>query len=62
MDVRSLVEQLKGIRCATTIRQKGLKVMSCPDAIGRVIEKVMQLQNNRTEKRRTSNSIRVRRF
>jgi ribonucleoside-diphosphate reductase alpha chain len=40
MDVRSLVEQLKGIRCATTIRQKGLKVMSCPDAIGRVIEKV----------------------
>jgi ribonucleoside-diphosphate reductase alpha chain len=46
MDVRSLVEQLKGIRCATTIRQKGLKVMSCPDAIGRVIEKVMQLQNN----------------
>lgn len=46
MDVRALVEQLKGIRCATTIRQKGLKVMSCPDAIGRVIEKVMQLQNN----------------
>ena len=45
MDVKSLVEQLKGIRCATTIKQKGLKVMSCPDAIGRVIEKVMKLQN-----------------
>ncbi|HHW49470.1 MAG TPA: vitamin B12-dependent ribonucleotide reductase [Clostridiaceae bacterium] len=45
MDVKSLVEQLKGIRCATTIRQRGLKVMSCPDAIGRVIEKVMKLQN-----------------
>ncbi|HOJ12041.1 MAG TPA: vitamin B12-dependent ribonucleotide reductase [Clostridiales bacterium] len=46
MDVKSLVEQLKGIRCATTIRQKGLKVMSCPDAIGKVIEKVMKLQSN----------------
>ncbi|NLC69613.1 MAG: vitamin B12-dependent ribonucleotide reductase [Clostridiaceae bacterium] len=46
LDVKSLVEQLKGIRCATTIRQKDLKVMSCPDAIGRVIEKVMHLQNN----------------
>jgi len=45
MDVKSIVEQLKGIRCATTIRQRGLKVMSCPDAIGRVIEKVMKLQN-----------------
>ncbi len=46
MDVRALIEQLKGIRCATTIRQKDLKVTSCPDAIGRVLEKVMHLQNN----------------
>lgn len=49
IDVNSIVEQLKGIRCATTIRQRGLKVMSCPDAIGRVIEKVMKLQNIRRE-------------
>ena len=49
MDVNAIVEQLKGIRCATTIRQKGLKVMSCPDAIGKVIEKVMKLQNIRRE-------------
>lgn len=45
MDVRSLVEQLKGIRCTSTIRKDGIKVMSCPDAIGRVIEKVMKLSN-----------------
>ncbi len=45
MDPKSLVEQLKGIRCISTIKQKGLNVMSCPDAIGRVIEKVMKLQN-----------------
>ncbi len=45
IDAKSIVEQLKGIRCPSTIRQKGLKVMSCPDAIGRLIEKVLQLQN-----------------
>ena len=40
MDEKAIVEQLKGIRCPSTIRQKGLKVLSCPDAIGRLIEKV----------------------
>ncbi len=49
MDVKSIVEQLKGIRCPSTIRQKGLKVMSCPDAIGRLIEKVAKIQGNRDE-------------
>lgn len=47
IDVKSIVEQLKGIRCPSTIRQKGLKVMSCPDAIGRLIEKVAKLQNGK---------------
>ena len=37
-----LVEQLKGIRCHSTLRQKDLKVLSCPDAIGKVLEKVLQ--------------------
>jgi len=37
--VESIVEQLKGIRCHSTIRKKGLKVLSCPDAIGRAIER-----------------------
>jgi ribonucleoside-diphosphate reductase alpha chain len=45
IDARSIVEQLKGIRCPSTIRQKDLKVLSCPDAIGRLIEKVYKLQN-----------------
>jgi len=48
LDAASIVEQLKGIRCPSTIRQKGLKVTSCPDAIGRLIEKVYKLQNGRS--------------
>jgi ribonucleoside-diphosphate reductase alpha chain len=47
IDVRSIVEQLKGIRCHSTIRQKvngnGIKVLSCPDAIGKAIERAMKM-------------------
>ncbi|MDN5332571.1 MAG: ribonucleoside-diphosphate reductase alpha chain [Tepidanaerobacteraceae bacterium] len=43
IDVRSIVEQLKGIRCHSTLRQmannKDIKVLSCPDAIARAIER-----------------------
>lgn len=45
VDENAIVEQLKGIRCPSTIRQKGLSVLSCPDAIGRMIEKVMNHRN-----------------
>ena len=56
MDGKVLIEQLKGIRCPSTIRRPSIKVTSCPDAIARMIEKVMQHQsaadaagtNNRT--------------
>jgi len=44
LDVSAVIEQLKGIRCHSTLRQKGLKVLSCPDAIGRVLAKVMKLK------------------
>ena len=42
LDGEVLIEQLRGIRCASTIRQKGLGVTSCPDAIAKTIEKVME--------------------
>lgn len=44
MDVQSIVAQLKGIRCPSTIRQHGLKCTSCPDAIAKTIEKVYKKQ------------------
>lgn len=37
-----LIEQLKGIRCPSTIRQEGMSVTSCPDAIAKTIEKVIK--------------------
>ncbi|MDI6601248.1 MAG: vitamin B12-dependent ribonucleotide reductase [Thermoanaerobacteraceae bacterium] len=49
IDVKELVGQLKGIRCLSTIRQKErdkrINVLSCPDAIARVIEKVMDMKD-----------------
>lgn len=45
IDVQTIIGQLKGIRCPSTIRQSGMKVTSCPDAIARAIEKVMRSQN-----------------
>ncbi len=41
MDVKTITGQLRGIRCPSTIRQPGMKCTSCPDAIARVIEKVV---------------------
>jgi len=46
IDVEVMVEQLKGIRCHSTLRHKeGLKVLSCPDAIGKVLERMIKLKN-----------------
>lgn len=50
MDADVIIEQLKGIRCPSTIRQPGMKVTSCPDAIARVIEKVKRFQDSGSSK------------
>lgn len=56
LDAESIIEQLKGIRCPSTIRQRDMKVLSCPDAIGRLIEKVMVHQNGNGNKKIELNS------
>ena len=40
ISVQEVYDQLKGIRCPSTIRQQGLNCTSCPDAIAKVIMKV----------------------
>lgn len=42
VDSGELIHQLRGIRCPSTIRQQGMAVTSCPDAIAKTIEKVMK--------------------
>ena len=44
IDVHSIIDQLKGIRCPSTIRQSGMKCTSCPDAIAKAIERVYKQQ------------------
>lgn len=44
ISVEEIIDQLKGIRCASTVRQAGLKCTSCPDAIAKAIKKVYDLQ------------------
>ena len=38
-----ILEQLRGIRCPSTIRHAGMKCTSCPDAIARVVKKTADL-------------------
>ncbi len=40
ISIDEVIDQLKGIRCPSTIRQKGMSCTSCPDAIARVLRKV----------------------
>ncbi len=40
INIDEILHQLRGIRCPSTIRQKGMECTSCPDAIARAIKKV----------------------
>lgn len=40
ISIEEVYDQLKGIRCPSTIRQQGMECTSCPDAIAKVIMKV----------------------
>ncbi|MGI6029189.1 MAG: vitamin B12-dependent ribonucleotide reductase [Candidatus Heteroscillospira sp.] len=43
VDPREIIRQLKGIRCPSCLRQSGVPVSSCPDAIAKALEKVLQV-------------------
>ncbi len=42
VDPQEILDQLRGIRCPSTIRQPGMKCTSCPDAIAKVVKRVDQ--------------------
>ncbi|MDD5448273.1 MAG: vitamin B12-dependent ribonucleotide reductase [Actinomycetota bacterium] len=42
IDIGEIVEQLKGIRCLSSIKSREAEVLSCPDAIARAIEKYLR--------------------
>lgn len=46
VDPKSILSQLKGIRCVSCIKRTGVKILSCPDAISMVMEKVLKLNEN----------------
>ncbi len=46
MSVSEIYDQLKGIRCPSTIRQSGMGCTSCPDAIAKVLKKVEEYIQN----------------
>ena len=43
MDPKEIIQQLKGIRCPSCLRQPGVPVTSCPDAIAKALEKVLKV-------------------
>jgi ribonucleoside-diphosphate reductase alpha chain len=46
ISINEVYDQLKGIRCPSTIRQKNMSCTSCPDAIARVLMKVSKYIDN----------------
>ncbi|RPF48066.1 ribonucleoside-diphosphate reductase class II [Hydrogenoanaerobacterium saccharovorans] len=44
VSVDEVIDQLKGIRCPSTIRQPGMKCTSCPDAMAKIIRRVADYQ------------------
>ena len=46
MDPKEIIQQLKGIRCPSCLRQPGVPVMSCPDAIAKALEKVLKVSQD----------------
>ena len=43
IDIKEILNQLRGIRCPSTIRQAGMHCTSCPDAIARVVQKTYDM-------------------
>ncbi|MBE5759404.1 MAG: vitamin B12-dependent ribonucleotide reductase [Clostridiales bacterium] len=47
IEPKVIIEQLRGIRCHSTLRRQGINVLSCPDAIGRALEQALNVINGK---------------
>lgn len=55
ISINEVYDQLRGIRCPSTIRQQGMTCTSCPDAIAKVIMKVSKtIEDNKPKQTQTS--------
>ncbi len=45
IDIASIKKQVEGIRCITCIADPGTHVLSCPDAMGKTIEYILNGSN-----------------
>lgn len=46
VEIESIVKQLRGIRCTSPIFDNGELILSCPDAIARALDTVLQIRND----------------
>lgn len=51
ISIQEVYDQLKGIRCPSTIRQQGMGCTSCPDAIARILMKVSKIIEDQPKER-----------
>jgi ribonucleoside-diphosphate reductase alpha chain len=56
IDVKSVIDQLYGIRCPSPSWEKGQRIFSCTDAIAKIIEK--RTGCNRTDKHESAGTVR----
>ena len=58
IEVNSIIEQLRGIRCPSPSWEKGGRIFSCSDAIARVIERrLVKTKQRRTPEKKPSGSV-----
>lgn len=57
ISINEVYDQLKGIRCPSTIRQQGMSCTSCPDAIAKVVMKVSKLIEENKAKTETPQTV-----
>lgn len=50
IDPNEVINQMKGIRCVSCTRRGGVKVLSCPDAISRAMEKILRVREGMEKK------------